>query len=134
MGKASVLRLSTEIALLLKKEASEIGLSENTLIVKILSERYDLPFSEKGVRAPDKFFKSGEVPEIIIKLLSESKDPISSRDIADIIIDSKKLRSSSDLPEIRISISCILSGMRERKIIAVAGRIGRSNLWKLTKS
>ena len=131
MGKTSVLRLSGAIALLLKKEASEIGLSENTLIVKILSERYDLPFEQIGNRTPDKHFKKGELHEIIKEILSGSDDPLSSNFIADAIIDSKNLRGSSDLPEIRISISSILSGLRARKVIKKAGQIGRNNLWKL---
>ncbi|PID45042.1 MAG: hypothetical protein CSB47_10385 [Proteobacteria bacterium] len=128
----TILRIPDELLSAISAEAVELGLSTNSLMIKVLSERYSLPFDSAGNRTPNKYFQKGELHQIITKLIADSNAPLSTGDIAGLVIQEKNLHDSPDLPSIRRSISNILSGMHATGLIKKAGTTGRNNLWTNT--
>lgn len=127
----TVLRLPDEIAKALKEDAAKNKLSANTLIVKVLAERYDIPYEFAENRRPEKYFKKGEIHGIIKEILTGRQSAVSSRDIVNRVIELKGFEDHPELPKIRVSISSILGGLCNRGTIKKTGRDGMYNLWKL---
>lgn len=120
-----------------QKEIARINGEIKTLdaAIKIFDSEYDLgTVKAKAYRRKNSFFKARQANTLILDVLREATEPLSTVEVANRVADKKGLdKTAIDLKALRATIATTLRGQRSKGLVQEVGLAddGHTRLWRL---
>jgi hypothetical protein len=101
--------------------------------IKLFAPEFDLRIVRtKGHRERNQYFKPGECPRVILDILRDSNDALTSRQIAADMLRRKGLELSAErLDQLQKSALNVLKRLENKELVMQSTQKGISHTWKI---